>query len=227
MLRRPGVRREGFRGLGDGGLGTEILSLGANRLYFHSALAAPGSPAIDAAWQFTSELLRRRASKATQVDALAEGSIIGPWTAGQKAIDRQYLYGPLKPGTISGTVKMQLKSREIAGTDNAQGIFGLRVVSNDFATVRGTLLAVAQYGSGTEFAAGAGLTNRIYANGDALTPVVNADGDWLVIEIGYTDTAGTTPEAATEWGSTSAIGDLPEDEVDSLAKRGWIEITVA
>ncbi len=206
------------------------IDLGAatTRFYLHAALAAPTgvAPAFAATWTDVDEAVRRSMTTAHSVDALADGTTID-WTAAGVALDRQYISPPIKGGTISGTAKCQIRSVELAGGDNASQRLGLRVVSNDGATVRGTLLAVGFYGVLTEFGtvAGGGLRNRFWLDGDALTSVVAQDGDRLVLELGYTDAAGTTPEAFSGYGSTAA-SDLPEDETTTTALRPWFQITV-
>lgn len=155
---------------------------------------------------------------------MADGTTIA-WAAGDIAIDRQYAFGPILGGTLQGTCKCQIRSRELAGSDNVVPRSGLRVVSNDGTVERGVLLAVASNGTGTELAAGAGLTNRTWMNGNAIGPLVVQTGDWIILEIGYTDVAGTTPEALSSYGSIAA-SDLPENDTTAAALRPWFEVTL-
>lgn len=201
----------------------------ATRLYFKATEAAPVNPGFDGAWGYTGEALRRALSLVREYgDTPASGAQIGPWTPGQVALDRQYVSPPLSGAqTITGIVKLYLLAREFASTDNATSRLGLRVVSNDGITFRGTVLAVAQYGPNTELSTG--LRNKGFADGDAVASVNAQDGDRIVVEVGYTDgigAAGTTPEAQAQWGAEAkgTYSDLPENET-ATAGIGWVEFS--
>ncbi len=204
----------------------------ASRVYFDLTIAAPITPAYDAGWEYTTEAAAYKAQEQkTATSTVAAGTTIGPWsgTAGDQALDRQYLYGPLKAQTISGTIKGQIGAKEVASTDNVdQMILSVRVVSGDGSTFRGTLLALGNYGTSTEFSTSALLPNKKIADGDSLSSVDAQDGDYIVIEIGYGNTTtGTTPEVFATWGWNGTIGgDLPEDEVTSAVNgTAWIEFS--
>lgn len=225
---------EGYVGAGNAGTGMQsnalqvagVLDLASatTRFYLHAALAAPTdvAPTTDAAWTDTADLLRRSMTTQQDVDAMETGTLV-EWTAGDVAIDRQYISPPVHAGTLAGSVKCQIRSREVYVTENTQQRLGVRVVSPDGATVRGTLLAVGFYGTRTELSTA--LTNTSYADGDALTPVVAQEGDRLVVELGYADVVGASPRGRSRWGSTGGI-DLPEDETTTIDRRPWFEIAV-
>lgn len=201
----------------------------ATRLYFPLTTGAPVSPAVDAAWQYISQVVRRALAFSKGTSAILAGTTIGPWTVGQMALDRQYVSEPLAPGTVfavANTVTMQLMAREFQTTDDVdRGFLGVRIVSQDGATVRATVLPVANYGSIGEFIAISAMRNKTFASGAALaagyTTVV---GDRLVIEIGYSNAAtGLTPNAAAKYGENAA--DLPVNETQQTDGAGWIEFS--
>lgn len=203
------------------------ITAATTRFYLHAAAAAPTgvAPTVDAAWTDTNELVRRSMTTAQDVDAIANGTQID-WTAGAVAVDRQYISPPIHAGTIAGSVKCYIRAAELQAGDNASQRLGIRVVSPDGATVRGTLLAVGFYGTAAELAGSSVLTNRAYANGDALSSVAALEGDRIVVELGYSDAAGSAPDAFASYGSTAA-SDLPEDETTATALRPWFQLTVS
>lgn len=203
----------------------------ATRFYF--PLTTPPDGAITpslAAWNYTTEVLRRKMVTAKPTgDAITQGSQIGPWTAtaGQTAVDRQYISAPLAAGqTISGTVAAQVMVREFATTDNVdRGLLAIKVVSADGATLRATLLALGNYGPTLEFISNATCRNKTFADGDAITTYTpTIEGDRIVVEIGYQNsTAGTTPEAAAKYGGNAT--DLPVNETQTTNGAPWIEFS--
>src|SRR5262245_51221274 len=150
----------------------------ATRFYLPDGVAADVSVAKDSAWTGTASatnLLRQ--FKGTT--AIAAGSTVTVAVAAIRSyIDRQYVSPPLKGGqSISGTVKFQALVREFASNDNIDRLMiGLRVVSLDGATIRATLLAVADYASTAEFL-DTGFRNKKGADGDSLSSYTTVDGD--------------------------------------------------
>jgi hypothetical protein len=203
----------------------------ASRWYFSAAGTIAGvEPAYDAGWNYATEASRRALLAAKSAsESLTIGTQIGPWsnTAGQTALDRQYISEPLKAQTISGTFKGQVMTREYATTDNVDRLFvAVKVVSNDGTTVRATLFARANATTTVEFINNVSHRNKRIADGDALSSYDCIDGDRLLIEIGYSNsTAGTTPEASARWGAPTGTNDLPENETQTTAGVGWIEFS--
>lgn len=198
----------------------------ATRLYLPLDTAAPVNPGFGV-WNYTSEAVRRLLARTKGSSAITIGTRVGPWTAtaGQKALDRQYVSDPLSAQTISGTVAMQLMVREYATADNVnQLILLIKVVSKDGGTLRGTLLALGNYGPTLEFISNATHRNKTGADGDTLTPVDAQEGDRIVVEIGYCNSvAGTTPEASAKFGENAT--DLPVNETQTTNGAGWIEFS--
>lgn len=198
----------------------------ARRLYFSLSEAAAVTPAFDGGWEDTDSAISRSLITAKSGgESLGTGPQIA-WTAGQDSLARQYVSPPLEGAqTISGTVKCQIAAREFANGDNSTSRLGLRVVSNDGNTVRGTLLAVANYGPTTEFISNVSRRNKTFADGDTLTSVNAEDGDRIVVEVGASDAAGTTPEALMGWGAPTGTNDYGENETETTALVPWIEFS--
>lgn len=191
----------------------------ATRLYFSSTGAAAVSPAFDAAWTSTGSAVRRALRREYDSTALTNGSTIS-WTSGQVALDRQYVSPPLAAQTLSGNVRMQLRAREIAGTDNVRPYLGIHVFSEDGTTYRATLLTVGYYSSVTELPTTQ--TNTPWADGDALSSYTCVDGDRIVVEVGYSDVAGTTPQALARYGAPVST-EFGEDNTETADYVPWIE----
>ena len=197
----------------------------AARCYLSAATAASVAPTADAGWERTTGSVGRMLLFAKSgADTLANGSTISGWTLGTDSLDRQYVSEPINELTFAGTVKMQLRSSETLAACNTVSRIGLRVVSGDGTVVRGTMLAVADYAGGTELASAA-VTNKTYAvAGTALTRVDARAGDRIVLEVGYSDNVGVTPNGKSIYGS-SAASDLPEDETTTTNLNPWIEFS--
>jgi len=202
----------------------------ATRFYFPTTTASPVTPNYHANWQYTSEALRRRLAYPKGSSSQTNGSQIGPWTDTNLALDRQYVSAPMAAGIVfdtSVTISGQLRVREHNTGDNADRIC-LSITIWDLAgtSSRRVLLGPAAYGTTLEFANSTSLTNRIMANGDALAPSASyttVDGDRLVVEIGYTNATGTTPEATASWGESEA--DLTYNNTAETTGSGWIEFS--
>ncbi len=132
---------------------------------------------------------------------------------------RQYVSDPILAQTIAAqAIEFQMR---VAQTDLHNELYltlGIRVVSNDGGTIRGTILAVTRDNVEAVIA----LTNRrITATS---TQVISQDGDRIVIEIGM----GGNPDTAASHSSSISIGDdngtdLPEDDTTTTAYNPWIE----
>lgn len=191
---------------------------------YNFADSAPAiSTAVDALWTYTSEVSRRSLSNPKGSTTITSGTQIGPWTTTNLAVDTQLISDPIGAQTISGTVKGWMQQFEVAGTDNVLSMIGLRVVSNDGSVVRGTLLAVSSaYGTAAEL--NTSQRNIQLANGATLVSVDAQNNDRIVLEVGYTDVAGTTPEARARWGES--VADCAENETETASRSGWLEFSM-
>jgi len=126
------------------------------------------------------------------------------------------------------TVSCVLKPRELDSTDNVTARIGVRIVSADGLTVRAVLLAVGDYGTGLEVDVHPGATTRIAANAQALASYVTQPGDRPVVEVGYSDTSGTTPQARGYYGTPAAsLGDAPLADSGDANYIPWFQFTPA
>jgi len=196
------------------------------RLYLPNTGAPEISPAftLDSSWTATTGADRIKCVP-TKISSVMTSKVqAAPGTAAnQKWLFRQYVSDPLSgAGTVFGVLFGQIRGLESAVNDNIDAIsLKLLVVKSD-ATLRGTLLALANYGTVAELAIA--LTNKIIADGDGLTPVNFLDGDRIVAEIGLTNTTtGTSVSGTLSFGDDNAT-DLPEDETATAANNPWIEI---
>ncbi len=147
-------------------------------------------------------------------------------TANQEAAHRLYITEGLAAGTIAaGTVHWQVLGRNDDGDLNFAPAMGVKAVSGDGTTIRGTLLAVTQ--GTTQFAASSTPRNRRIrvAHGS----VVLQSGDRLVFELG----SGGNPEEQNrncflQFGDPTALSDLPDGEGtsgDPGTGRPWVEMS--
>lgn len=200
----------------------------ATRLYLPSTGAAAVSPAFGA-WDATSEADRLKMVTTRISSAMAIKSITESLTAiDGKSLWRQYVSDPIPAQTITGTIKGQLRtSEENALLNHDRVTIIVKVVSNDGATLRGTLLTLGFYGATNEYTLETTRTNRKIADGDALSSVVAQANDRIVIEIG---TQPSTIPLATDELVNAVFGDdsgtdLAEDESTTAANNPWIEFS--
>lgn len=143
------------------------------------------------------------------------------------AADRIYVSAVLKgTQTISGTVSSYLLGLAPSGTVTTR--LEIYVVSEDGATIRGTLLSVGNYGTGSPFS-GVGSRSRAWAlGGTTLTPVGAVDGDRIVVIVGYG--AASSFQAQASWGdAVRDVGGGPTADIPALENQttgiGWIEFS--
>lgn len=186
-----------------------------SRLYFSNGQAAPASPAFGG-WDMNT------GSRQKLLSAKEAGETLGSATSGGTAANgcfRQYVSDALSAQTISGTLKTYLRCFSDLELDVSPRIL-VRVCSGDGSTIRGTLLALGNYG-GANFSISA-LQNRIFADGDALSGLAVLAGDRLVIEIGANNPSGG--DAFIGVGAAVA-SDLPENETETGNLVPWIEFS--
>ena len=93
-------------------------------------------------------------------------------------------------------------------------------------TVRTTLITTATHTTLAEFINNASHRNAKIFDGDAVPSTATystGDGDRLVVEIGYGDNAGTTPEASGKFGEDGS--DLPVNNTQTAYGNPWIEFS--
>lgn len=159
-----------------------------------------------------------------------QGSQIGPWTAGNHALDRQYWSPPLSGNQIiNGTIAAcQLMVREFATGDNTARVYINILLCNQTGGVRANLLSHNQYGPSVEFLSSGMRNKRVFTSGTqsyGSSLVVCERNDFIVVELGYSDAAGATPEAAANWGINSALPDCPIEETTTANRNPFIEFS--
>ena len=124
---------------------------------------------------------------------------------------------------INGQVHCQLNAREFAGNDNTVTAMAARIVTAS-GTVRGTLMAATQwFGPTSELINNATLRNMAFASGTVITSVMALPNDRLVIEIGFGDNSGVSPEGQARYGATDAVADAAQNMSDTTSGVGWFE----
>lgn len=193
------------------------------------------TPAVDAAWQETAALVRRRARVTYDPLATAFASITATSTATTPELHAQIqaISDPIEAQTISGTVTGQFRCLESASAGTGTVAIGIRVVS-DAGTVRGTLLAVTgntNAGSTTPPDFATSLTNRQLTGASSSNPltlssVTAVAGDRIVFEIGTRDIDTSTSRTySVNIGSSSSAGDLPADNTTTTAAAPFVELS--
>lgn len=181
------------------------------RFYFSNDQTSPISPAFDASWEQTGQAVRRyspRKQYTTQASALANGTAITvPITTTQQILNRQFITDGLPYRVrIAGRIDIVIRGLENATTNNVFLAFVLRLLSNDGATVRGTL-GSSMTNVGTEFVATAA-TRTFAAFGLSGTPITGEPGDRLCLEIGGHAQAPTAAGSYTYRYGHSAASDF-------------------
>lgn len=211
---------------------------GVTRYYLPSTGAADVNPTYSSDWHNNGSAARLELVTTKISSAMTSATATTDATAGTRYhLIRQYVSNPLAAQTITGTVKgviSGLESNTAADVTLAIKIF---VVSNDGATVRGTLLAIStpdDYTPGTgvggsEFT-NVSLTNRqvkdaTEATSLTLTDVTTVSQDRLVIEIGTAErTTNSTRTMTVRIGDASA-SDLAENETGTSDDNPWVEFS--
>jgi hypothetical protein len=195
----------------------------ATRLYGVPSTAAPVSPGFGA-WTTTAQAVRRSLSltKSGTAETLTNVSVTSG--AGNNALAFQLVSEPLGGAqTITGTVTIVTRGRELATQDNIQSrVRTIKVYSQDGNTLRGTLLALGAHSVTTEL--GTTLAGYPAASAQALSSVSAQNGDRIVVEIGYgMTTTGTTPLYDMSIGGTGT--DHANSEGDATGTIPWVEFS--
>jgi len=198
----------------------------ATRFYFENTNFTTFSPQFSGFWAYTSEAGRYNLVDYKSNNPLITGTTIGPTWNGA-GLDRQYITEPLSAQTINGTVTGQLMVREYNPGDNVNRLVTCIKAIDGSGNLRGRVLTTGNYSNTTtEFVNNVSHRNKIIATNTSLTSVAIQSGDRLVIELGYTEAAGATPEASALWGSLTSLADLPADETQTTLGIPFIEFSI-
>lgn len=203
----------------------------ATRFYMHPTTVPSVSPAFGSGWEDVDGALRRTIlTDKTSFPASSGfvGSNTISWTSGQDALALQGVSEPMSSGLVftGATFDSQWKCLEIAAQDNVVERLRVAIYSEDGNTLRSELLAIAGYGNEVELVVGTH-TNNTWANGDATgATYTTVSGDRFVIELGFTDVTGTTPQAIVQYGGQTGATDLGVNETETGLNFGWLETNV-
>lgn len=211
-------------------LSSALPTMAQTRVYLPSTGAAAVSPAFSAGWEDSGSADRIALATAAGGATAQAGKTVTDTvtTIDTDLLARQYVSPPLDGAqSISGTVKGQVKANESANPQNARAQIVIYVVSNDGATVRGTLLDFSADILSSEF----GTTNSsrkfpLAAISPAtLSSVSASDCDRVVIEYGSRNhSTGTGATITLTFGDDSAV-DLSESEGGTSVQDPWLEFS--
>lgn len=207
----------------------------ATRFYFPSTGTADVSPAFDAEWNDSSSVTRRPLNRTRGTSAFVEisdteTSALSTWDI----LLGQFVSAPLQAQTLSGTFSCVIRARESATGVNARSQMVVKVVSNDGATIRGTLFpadtTTTNVNEWVATTTATAVRNAFFPKGtasQAFTSLAIQAGDRIVIEVGArtvntATTAGFT--AAMRFGEAAA-SDLTADETGVVEGNPWIEFS--
>jgi hypothetical protein len=200
------------------------------RYHLPSAGTPPCTPAYGSMFDKTSSAARfPLVTTVTNTAQDARGSVSGA-TSPQTHLTAQHIGPPLSgSGTLTGTVKGQIRANTNNLSFNGTVGIAVRVVSNDGSIERGVLLNhTAPLPTTNPPEIPTTSTNRSFQSVDGtkllpLTPVAYQDGDRLVVETGPRDEdTGTSRTGSLVYGDNHA-SDLPEDETTTTAMNAWVE----
>lgn len=201
----------------------------ATRFYLPSSGTPPVTPGTPTGWTQTTGWAAFPAVTAKTDTGLFNGSAVTELVGTQ--LDRVYVSDPIPAQTVSGTFSMVLTTSESSSTGDLWLDVHIKIVSNNGATVRGTLYAgstasavSATVGDENEEMATSGQT-RI-KNAIALTSVVAQANDRIVFEIGAKASAAATRTSTRRYGDPIATADYAlTSGLASSAGDPWIELS--
>lgn len=197
----------------------------ATRLYAQASQVPSISPAFAASgWVSTADAVRRTMAT-TKVAATEQisGNVGG--NINDNSLCYQLVSPPLSGAqTVSGTLSVVSRSRELASTDNVNKRWRYcAVFSGDGLTLRGVAMAAVATTSTTELSPTT-LQGQQHALSAVLTSVSAQDGDVIVVEVGLGESAtGTTPQWTTEIGGDGT--DHANANSDTTGTVPWVEFS--
>lgn len=202
------------------------------RFYFPSTGASDVNPAFDAGWDRTADADRRKCvtTRISSADTRKLYATLAGAGA-QHCLNRQYVSAPLEAGSLSGTVKGQVRCGRAAGTGTLA--LTVRVVSNDGSTFRGTAISLAASQLTSQpprFVGNSVDTNRRMLDASdsasiSLSTISVQAGDRLVIELGARELESGGGVNNTMPFSDNQATDLAEDDASTSAFNPWIEFS--
>lgn len=195
----------------------------ATRFYYVANTVASVSPAFQGTYEDTGQAVRRTMDTVKNATTeILSGSLSGD--NGSSALVVQLISAPLTAGqTITGNMSINSRGRELAATDNIDQRYRMvYLVSEDGTTFRSTLITAGVGGGTTELSTT--VTAQQHLSSVAVTSQTTADGDRLVIELGYGETGlGATPQWAMTLGGNGT--DQVNTSNDSTGQVPWAELS--
>jgi hypothetical protein len=205
------------------------------RFYLPSTGAAPVGPAFSTQWNRIGTAVRRPALTAKSGSVAAEVAMTSTATSPEYHLAGQFVSVALPAGSISGTVKGQIRARENNGLFQGTVALRIKVVSNDGATLRGVLLEITAPDATSRpphVTTSSTAQNRKFTASDnitflhTLTPVTALANDRIVIEVGGHDADAATTHSMYITFEDGQANDLGENNTDT-AGNPWVEFSQA
>lgn len=210
----------------------------ATRLYLPNTGAASISPALDPAWDNTSDFIDRIVAVTTRINSVMTTKTSASHATGGSTTPttwafRQYIYGPLTTQNITGTVKGQI----LAASSAAGGyktLVSVRICDGQ-GNIRGSLVTIT--GAATNIIEQMGnnsfvtttLTNRplfgVSGTPAPIHPVRAVNGDYIVLDIGFAKTNTTASTASYNFGDDSGTDLTDANTTVTTANNPWIEFS--
>lgn len=201
------------------------------RFYFPFVTPSDVTPATNGVWNQTGDSHDRKLVL-TKVASAPLGEFFAPnavgWLSNQTTRLGRYVSDPMPAGISFNavTVLSYCQTWEIAAADNCRSRLEVYIVDLAGSTVQHTLLAIADYSTGTEWSVLPTIRNKAFADGDTVAgSYTTVAGDRLVVVLGGGNAAGTSPEGAIEVGNDSAIADCEQNETGTATRTSWIEFS--
>lgn len=194
----------------------------STRFYFVDQSAGV-TPAVDAGWENTASLFRRRLYRQGRLTSTV-AAVTPTITTGvtEDAIALQMVSTPIPPQEITGTVSLVTICSENDALLECTLAVVIRVVSNDGSVVRGTLYS--NFNIDTEFTLNASPSTRI-VNAQAVTPVTTLPGDRIVVEVGAHAASPTATNTIRIYTGNNNATDCPLTSGDTNLYNPWVEFS--
>jgi len=203
----------------------------ATRFYLPSSGDPPVTPAF-MAWNKTSQAVRRAMLTIKSGTAMtSSGNItLQAGTSPNFILIYQFVSAPLAAQTISGNVSGVIIAKQNSDLNDATLALGIKVVTNDGQTLRGTLLGITADDSLVSELTSGTPSQRQFRNSTEqtaipLSEVVVQSGDRLVVEIGFRELRDSTTSYVTAYTGDNAASDLTQSDSGTVQNNPWIEFS--
>ena len=193
----------------------------ATRFYYQANSAPVVSPPLDAGWGSTASVVRRIMGTAQNA---ATETVAGSVADASSSLAVQLVSPPLAAQSITGTITIMTRSRELDFADNVNKRYrSVRVYAADGTTLRGTFNPFAATSSTTEFSTS--FQGQIHAQNNGVGTLAVSDGDIIVVELG--PGVNTTGDGSSQW--EMVLGGTGTDHAvtnsDTTGTVAWLEFS--